>query len=481
MTRAAIYTRFSSRMQREASIEDQERLCRERAEREGWEVAALFADRALSGASMLRPGLQALLEAASAGSIDVVIAEALDRLSRDQADIAALFKRLSFAGVRIVTLAEGEITELHVGLKGTMNQLFLKDLADKTRRGLRGRVEAGMSGGGISYGYDVVRRIGADGSLATGERAIDPAQAAIVRRIFEAFAGGLSPKAIALRLNGEGVPGPRGLLWRDTAIRGHRTRGTGILNNELYIGRLVWNRLRYVKDPATGKRVSRPNPEDAWTVTEVPELRIVTEALWESVKTRQSELDATPAVKAIKASRFWERRRARHMLTGLVTCGCCGGAFAAVGRDYLACSNARKLGTCDQRGSVRRAVLEAFVLDLIRERMMRPEAVKAFVAEYHRRINSGRDDATAERDRNRKTLETGQRRLEGLYDAVADGIRTPGILARIESLETETRLAEAGLAAPAPSPVRLHPNLADLYRDRVAELGAEICAKVGDA
>ena len=94
MTRAAIYTRFSSRMQREASIEDQERLCRERAESEGWDVTALFADRALSGASMLRPGLQALLEAASAGSIDVVIAEALDRLSRDQADIAALFKRL---------------------------------------------------------------------------------------------------------------------------------------------------------------------------------------------------------------------------------------------------------------------------------------------------------------------------------------------------------------------------------------------------
>ncbi len=183
----------------------------------------------------------------------------------------SLFKRLSFAGVRIVTLAEGEITELHVGLKGTMNQLFLKDLADKTRRGLRGRVEAGRSGGGISYGYDVVRRIGADGSLATGERAIDPAQAAIVRRIFEAFAGGLSPKAIALRLNGEGVPPQRGgrsrtarpALARHRDPRAIRTRGTGILNNELYIGRLVWNRLRYVKDPATGKRVSRLNPEDA--------------------------------------------------------------------------------------------------------------------------------------------------------------------------------------------------------------------------
>jgi site-specific DNA recombinase len=65
------------------------------------------------------------------GRFDVVLAEALDRFSRDQEDTAGLFKRLTFAGVNIVTLAEGDITHLHVGLKGTMNALFLKDLADK--------------------------------------------------------------------------------------------------------------------------------------------------------------------------------------------------------------------------------------------------------------------------------------------------------------------------------------------------------------
>ena len=111
--------------------------------------------------------------------------------------------------------------------------------------------------------------------------AIDPDEAAIVRRIFAEFAAGRSPKAIARGLNDEGVPGPRGILWRDTAIRGHRQRGTGILNNELYVGRLVWNRLRYVKDPRTGRRVSRPNPPEAWVIEEVPELRIIDVALWE--------------------------------------------------------------------------------------------------------------------------------------------------------------------------------------------------------
>ena len=138
--RAVIYARYSSDLQRDASIDDQLRLCKAKIEREGWALSATYTDRAQSGASRLRQGYQSLLEGARKRQFDVVVAEALDRLSRDQEDVAGLFKRLSFAGIRLVTLAEGEITELHVGLKGTMNALFLKDLADKTRRGLEGRV-----------------------------------------------------------------------------------------------------------------------------------------------------------------------------------------------------------------------------------------------------------------------------------------------------------------------------------------------------
>jgi site-specific DNA recombinase len=119
--RVAIYARYSSDNQREASIEDQMRECRAFIERQGWTLQQTYSDRALSGASMLRPGYQLLLQEAREGRFEVVVAEALDRLSRDQEDVAALYKRLSFAGIRIVTLAEGEISELHVGLKGTMN------------------------------------------------------------------------------------------------------------------------------------------------------------------------------------------------------------------------------------------------------------------------------------------------------------------------------------------------------------------------
>lgn len=155
--RAVIYARYSTDLQSASSIEDQVRLCRERSERDGHELMQVYSDRAISGATLIRPGIQLLMQDAGKGGFDVVYAEALDRISRDQEDAAGFFKRMVFADVSLITLAEGEITELHVGLKGTMNALFLKDLAQKTRRGLRGRVEAGRSGGGNAYGYDIVR------------------------------------------------------------------------------------------------------------------------------------------------------------------------------------------------------------------------------------------------------------------------------------------------------------------------------------
>ena len=246
--RCALYARYSSDQQRAASIEDQFWVCRERATREGWKVVGAYKDSAISGDSMiLRPGIQALLEDARRGSFEIVVAEALDRVVRDQADVATLYKHLRFAGVMIVTLSEGEINELHVGLKGTMNALFLKDLAAKIHRGLRGRVEQGRSGGGLCYGYDVVKSFDGSGDPVRGGRTVNETEAEVVRRVFREFASGASPRAIARRLNGEGISGPSGKLWTDSTIRGHAKRGTGLINNELYIGRLVWNRLRYVK------------------------------------------------------------------------------------------------------------------------------------------------------------------------------------------------------------------------------------------
>jgi DNA invertase Pin-like site-specific DNA recombinase len=147
--RVGIYARYSSDNQRDASIADQIRVCRQFAERQGWQVLREYSDHAISGATLLRLGFQALMRDALRGDLEIVLAESLDRFSRDQEDTAGLFKRLTFASVNIVTLAEGDITHLRIGLKGTMNALFLKELAEKTRRGMRGRIDLSKAGGGL--------------------------------------------------------------------------------------------------------------------------------------------------------------------------------------------------------------------------------------------------------------------------------------------------------------------------------------------
>ena len=92
MIKVAIYARYSSDNQRDASIEDQIRLCEERAVKEGWHVYNDYTDHAVSGASLMRSGIQALLGDALAGKFNIIVAEALDRLSRDQEDIAGIYK-----------------------------------------------------------------------------------------------------------------------------------------------------------------------------------------------------------------------------------------------------------------------------------------------------------------------------------------------------------------------------------------------------
>ncbi|MFL5256460.1 MAG: recombinase family protein [Rhodopila sp.] len=191
----------------------QVRICRARAEREGWTVIGVYADYAISGATAGRPQFQQLLTDARAGRFNVILAEALDQISRDQEHIAGFHKQVSFAGVQVITIAEGAISELHVGLKGTMSAMFLKDLAQKTHRGLEGRVRSGRSGGGLCYSYRVKRGLRANGTPITGEVEIDADEAAMVGRIFTAYTTGQSPRAIAKQLNAEGVAGPRGGRW----------------------------------------------------------------------------------------------------------------------------------------------------------------------------------------------------------------------------------------------------------------------------
>ncbi len=477
MTRVALYARYSSDNQREASIEDQFRICREQAKRETWKIVGTYKDAGISGASMiLRPGIQSLLQDAQAGKFDMVLAEALDRVSRDQADVATFYKHLTFAGVPIVTLSEGEISELHVGLKGTMNALFLKDLAAKTHRGIRGRVEEGKSGGGLCYGYKVVKQLDARGDPIRGDREIDEGEANIVRRIFREFASGVGPRTIARTLNEEGIPGPNGKPWGDTTIRGHVKRGTGLINNELYIGRLIWNRLRYIKDPSTGKRVSRLNPESEWLTREVPELRIVDDELWQAVRERQAAIadkyaNVTEAVrKHHKKNQLNGKRRPRSLLSGLVFCGCCGGPYSLRGAGRFACSNHISKGTCDNSRTIPREELERRVLTGLKDRMMAPEVAAEAMRAYAEETNRLNRERRSSGDAWKAELAKVEKDIRGIIEAIKAGMFHESMKGEMTALEARKGELNALLADVPEDKPDLLPAASAIYAKKVAKL-----------
>ncbi|MGR3704072.1 recombinase family protein [Sulfitobacter sp.] len=471
--RAAIYARYSTDLQSDASIDDQHRLCARLIAGNGWREAETYADRAISGSSHLRPAYQRLLEDARNHTFDVVVAEGLDRISRDQEHTAAFFKQMRFQGIPIVTVAEGEISELHIGLKGTMSSLFIRDLAQKTHRGLEGRVRKGKSAGGVTYGYDVVRTLQADGEMTTGERVINEKQAEIVRAIFKDYAHGISPRAIAASLNQDGIAGPRAAGWGASSLYGNHRRGTGVLNNELYNGLLVWNRQRFIKDPNTGKRQARLNPPEDWVIEEVPHLRIVPQDLWDAVKTRQLATRNEAISDGIR--KLGRTKRAKHLFSGMLTCGECGGGVIQVGKHYYGCSASRNKGTCSNRLTIKRTDLEDRVLTGLRDQLLHPDLIAEFVKAYQEEHNRLSAQSSVDEAKIKRELAQVTRQIDRIIEAIAEGMFHETMKAKMDTLETRKRVLEADLENAVPAaPVMLHPNLSDVYRDKVANLTAAL-------
>ena len=351
--RAMIYARFSSDEQRPQSIDDRIVTGRRVCGANNWTVVKVYADAALTGATANRPGYQELLTDIDRGIFDVVVVEALDRLSRNLADVAGFYNRLAFRGAKLYATDHGEITGLMVGMLGTMAQAYLDDLKHKTKRGLRGKILAGLSAGALGYGYELDPAV-------KGARRVVEAQAEVVRRIFTMYADGASPRTIAATLNAEGEPDPGGRPWVDTTIRGQIDCGTGLLNNVAYVGRLEWNRCTYKRDPTTGKRVARPNPREQWETMDVSDLRIVDDALWRRMKAQQRKVH-TEMGRDENGQALNRTHRAKPLLSGLIYCGACGAPFAMRDAKHYGCRNFRSKGTCTNRRLIARADLERTV------------------------------------------------------------------------------------------------------------------------
>ncbi len=445
MTRAALYARFSSDLQDARSITDQMALCRAKAATEGWDISGEYSDAAISGAALHnRPGLLDLVMAAKAKAFDVVITESLDRLSRDLEDIAGLHKRLSFWGVRIVTLADGEVNKLHVGVKGLISSIFLDDLAQKTRRGHIGRLNAGRIPGGKLYGYDVVK----GGEM--GLRSVNAVEADIVRRIFAEYVSGRSPRAIVRDLNLENVPAPLGGQWNASTVTGHPQRQNGIIQSRLYIGEVVYNRERMIKDPATGKRVHTVNPESQWLKHSLPELAIVDRDIFD----RAQEMRTCSSQKHLT-----HRRRPKHLLSGKVVCGCCGHQMIVVREDRLGCSGRINKAICDNNRTIRLNTIQERVLDALKEHLLHPDLVAVAVETYrHERERLAAEHAKAARN-SEKELTAVEGRIRRILAAIEDGGSLGPLTQRLADLEHEKNEILARVPAPiADKVLALHPR-----------------------
>ena len=351
--RAAIYARYSSENQRPESIEDQVVACRRLAAEQGLAVLEdhVYADQAQSGARSDREGLNALVEAARAGQFEAVVVDDLSRLARDNYLMLSVLAELHFEGVRVVSVADGldsgdEDSTLAIQIRGIFNELQLQDLKKKTLRGQMGQKQRGFTVGERTFGYRSVPvgeiRMDKKGRpRPEGYRMeVEPREAAVVLRIFQAYAEGMSLTRIVRMLNEEGVPG------RFKTSKGWSPGTIGrILDNEKYHGRWIWNKKGTRKDPRTGRRRQFVKPESEWVIHEDESLRIVPPELWDEVRERRKKVRRSwPGGKGKRGFSKEQGSRQQqfptHLLSGSMVCGECGAAIALVsgkGGGYYGC------------------------------------------------------------------------------------------------------------------------------------------------
>lgn len=476
MKTAAIYARFSTDTQNECSITDQTRVCERLAAREGYSVVARYGDEAITGGTAQRPGYQTMLAAARRGEFNAILAEDLKRLWREQAEQWRAIKELLDLGVDIITASgidsRQKNFEIMASVIGAAAELDRKEAAYRTKRGLEGKALLKTSTGGRAYGYVAARE------SDTGKIEIDANSAPIVRRIFEEYASGRSPRSIAADLNSEGVPSPgaswnrqpngkrRDGKWLASVIHGDVKRGTGILNNTKYIGIVRWGRTEWKRGHADAKKRKVVLLETPFTEYCDERLRIVPQELWERVKRRQDARTIEVGKRIASGKRSAGGRAPRYLFSGLLRCAHCGSGFVKVDKRSYACSTYVNGRACTNHQRVRRDIIETRLLSGVRDELLSEARVRKFETEIRRRLITPPIDQHADK---RRTLATN---VDNMTTAIANGVFSDALKARLASTEAE-------LAALPPPPASVDTNLASRrlpeavarYRAMVSGLG----------
>ncbi len=462
--RCSIYARYSSDQQSPLSLDDQIRKCREYAAQQGWVVLDeyIFTDAEISGAGADRPGLKRFLACIQTKPrpFDVLLIDDTSRLSRRQADQSTIAEQLRFSGYRYVAVSQGidsisEQADVLMTVHGLVDSLYIKELAKKTHRGLEGQVERGFHAGGRCFGY---RNEAVEG--AGSRRVINPEEAQTVIRIFDMSAEGFSLKKIAKRLNDDGIPpsrpraGKQYASWCPTGIR-------AMLRNELYIGRVIWNRRQWVKRPGTNKRVPRERPNTALTIKELPELRIISDDLWNRVRDRQERMMAVYG----RAGRgFNKASSSANLLTGFIKCGACGANMIIVGGwkrgsyTYYGCPQNFNRGTCSNGLKIRQEVVERNLFSRLHSEVLTEDVIDYTVQEFTRRTRDKESTRSEEITAIRLRHSQVEQEIARVAAAIAEGGHSRYLLDAINERERELDLLTHKLQSAERSTVEKHPG-----------------------
>ena len=388
----------------------------------------------------------------------MVVVDELSRLSRDPAEMAGLWQKLKFWEIGLRALRDGLDTVVAPAaaapillVKSLVNEAEIEANAHRSRRGLAGRVLAGHHAGGAIYGYRT-RPVHADkpgdppgtGRVIGYEYVVHEEEAEVIRRIFRLYVEGMSGRQIAAMLNSEGIPPPGARwknrlgcrrTWSNSAIDGDRRKGTGLLNQQKYTGRYVWNHSTWPKDPERdGKQVRRERPPEEWVVSSVPTPRIVPQELWEAAKARQRQRSR----EGLQSAAHWRNRR---LLSGLLICAKCGGRYVLRGANTYCCSTRQNRGkvVCDCMVTVDAAAAERAVLDELEDLFCTDGFLDRLVQQVQQRWRDARA-AQAQHQTSLKALRDQLAQVEGgvqnLVKAVAKGML-------LDALATEMQASEA--------------------------------------
>jgi site-specific DNA recombinase len=221
--------------------------------------------------------------------------------------------------------------------------------------------------------------------------------------------------------------------------------------------RLIWNKSRNVRDPATGKRVQRVNPSTAWHIHDVPHAAIVTREVFDAAASRKA---------ARSVGHPSHHRRPRHLLSGLLRCAACGGGLIAAGRDgsgrtRLRCSKALESGTCPDPKTFYADVVEAAVLSGLRREMQDPAVIREYVKAYVEERRRLASRVTKDRAGIERRLAAAQRDLDRAAKALIKGIVSEDEAERAVAstrVERDKLKAELTAAPVAEDAVALHPR-----------------------